>query len=707
MNNILMKKHYKPILALPLLVATISIIAYLSYQKIKEPQNTAESESIKVSAVSDEVMAGIKEKEKKLRQTHAYSELLENYEKRWNLEFTYPDFWFNKARLYAGELNFEKSSYCLNKFASFNSQSIEIEDYKKVLYHVTLALEIAKKRPLSHKEIIEFTINMDVETQDQIFWNINQDPRTSLEEKLKLLKNDISIFNKYIPPNDIHCEYLIKDNYVTIDLSNNPQMKFVGPLMGLPINELNLSNTKVNISRINDYLKSTLSVFNISDNPLAFINGFISNANYRKLIARNTLYSARDLAQAKNLKYLDIEGSKFENSKDATPSNSIEYLNIAYSDFDNFECLLNFSELKVLILDQSMQVLPELIAQLTNNGVNVTIKERKTEIISTNKSVIDTIEKEKILRQKFAYNEILKEYTKLEDAGIGINDPLFWFNKAKLHAGELQFDKVSYCLSKFDTFNSHLSGSIGYYRILNFSQWAEKISTKRPLTQEEIIEFTLNMDLTVQDHILWNMNQDPNKSIEEKLRLLYKNICLFNGKLSPDYIHFDYSLKDNYIRIDLSNNSKLVYDEPLIGLPMDELDLSNTKVNIGSISSYLKTKLSVLNISGYQFSFIQENLTDCNYWKLIASNCTNFAAFRLSDAPKLKYLDIEGSKVDTRNIIPSNSLEYLNIAFTDFSIFDALPGFTHLRTLLIDGSMKIPPEIISQLGKQGVEIITK
>jgi eukaryotic-like serine/threonine-protein kinase len=373
-THLFIKRHYKKIIVILLISTAIAIPVYLSRLETEKQRLLAESQATKLRATASDVITGTMEKHKQLYETYGYDALLANYERLINLGYNYPEFWYEKAKLYAGRLNFTEAIYCMNQVTKFETTIDQSEEYKKILFNLVNVEKKAKSGPLNNEDIMSFSLNMPVSSQAQIMWRLNTDPNRSIEEKFKLLFKNICIYNPNIDPEKIQFQHSIENNYIKINLSNNPDLKYALPLLGFPMDSLDLSYTNAQIGELYHHFKTRLTEFNMSGTNISFLDHFLREGNIEKLVIRNSYYNAGSLHRAKKLKYLDLEGTNvFTNS--FTSSNTLEYLNIAHTDIKIFGFLSGYKNLKTLVIDDT-KVLPEkIIKALKKQGTEIQIKQ--------------------------------------------------------------------------------------------------------------------------------------------------------------------------------------------------------------------------------------------------------------------------------------------------------------------------------------------
>jgi len=325
---------------------------------------------------------------------------------------------------------------------------------------------------------------------------------------------------------------------------------------------------------------------------------------------------------------------------------------------------------------------------------------------STSYEVISgAIREEDQFRKNYSFKKALLLYEKL--IGLGYQHPELWLRKAMLHAGELQLDQVLYCLRQasqhktsitFDNYNAAY-----YKKLFARTEKYHKLSLDHPLTDNEAFLYSSELfDTSLQSHIIWNINHNPRKTLDAKLQQLSYSICIYNPKIKLDELHLEYHIENGIVQLDLSDNQELYQIEPIIGLPLDKLNISNTPIGaLKRTEFFMKKQLSELNISDTHVNFGWENLADSKYTTLIARR----VLFSSSNFFNIRHLDLEGSTLKEIHIMPSDKLEYLNVAYSNFVNFYTLRKFKNLKTLVIDKSMKMDNDTFRQLKENGVEIV--
>ena len=76
----------------------------------------------------------------------------------------------------------------MKKVTEFETDLSEDYYYKRMLKHLKYYAKIAEQQPLSHKEIITYSLNMPSRARHQLLWKLNNDPKTPTEAKLENLQ---------------------------------------------------------------------------------------------------------------------------------------------------------------------------------------------------------------------------------------------------------------------------------------------------------------------------------------------------------------------------------------------------------------------------------------------------------------------------------------------------------------------------------------
>jgi hypothetical protein len=235
------------------------------------------------------------------------------------------------------------------------------------------AVGIIKKRPLNFEEIIEVSLNMDVDTQLHMMWKLNTDSSIPIDQRIVQAITTLKRYNS-IRDNNFNFNYSTDNNYVKLDLSRNKTLIHAVPLYSLPLDELDISgSTNMQISLLVDYFKSTLSVLNLSGNMANINKVHTSHGKFHTIIAKNTFFTADKLNNIPNLRYLDIQGASTKNIP-FYGSKTLEHLNIAFSDIKNFNFLSECTALKTLVIDNTMMLPKFVLDQLHKRGTQITIK---------------------------------------------------------------------------------------------------------------------------------------------------------------------------------------------------------------------------------------------------------------------------------------------------------------------------------------------
>jgi eukaryotic-like serine/threonine-protein kinase len=365
-----LKRHYIGTIATSSVILIITLIAYFSLRTIQEKEE-------KISATSEDIVFGTIRKESEFRYAENFDGAIAHYVHLLEIGYDYPTFKYNLARLYAGNLELKKSNYYITQVLNSNSDVKDTEEFKTLKNGVDKFIN-QNPFPLNDKDAALFASMMPNIIITHAFFTINRNPNKTLIERLNNLKQNLLITNPPLKP-DFNFSYEIKDNFLSIDISNNPRLTNKSALMGFRINHINLSNTNIGISQYFEYksIQDSLKTLVFSRMKNVFPQPFLDSSNLSKLVLKNGKYEATNLRINPELKYLDVEGCDFADHF-WVPSDTLEYFNIAFSKFTYFDTLNYFIGLKTLVVDKSMIALipQKTLSSLERRGVEIIIKEQ-------------------------------------------------------------------------------------------------------------------------------------------------------------------------------------------------------------------------------------------------------------------------------------------------------------------------------------------
>lgn len=369
-------RNHKSI-SVTLAMLLIAAVGLGLYRELKEQKRLNLIEKTKIEATADEIITGTKQKHELLRKAHKYDEIIENFQKLKSVGYSYPEFWFDEAKVHAGNLDFEKAIECMYLVSEYDTDLTTDTYYVRMLHHLEKIIKIRSDRELSHKDLVIYSLNMPYEARHQLLWKLNNDPSKTLKERVTLLRESLALYNKSIPAEEMHFEYSIDGDRVRLDISNNYGMTHAEPLLGLNLDELDISHTQINLAVLKVDLKKCLRVLKISGNKYNIESHFIDDSQLEKIIAKDSFFSAHLIGDAEHLTHLDIEEARLGIGR-LFNSDHLEYLNIAYTDFKNMDFLENMPNLKELVIDASMPLDAKTKTFLTNQSVDITVKPAKT-----------------------------------------------------------------------------------------------------------------------------------------------------------------------------------------------------------------------------------------------------------------------------------------------------------------------------------------
>lgn len=147
-----------------------------------------------------------------------------------------------------------------------------------------------------------------------------------------------------------------------------------------------------------------------------------------------------------------------------------------------------------------------------------------------------------------------------------------WLLRGRLHVGDLEFEEAVSAFAKVTNGSADTLTSVArkYYEI-KFRQTGLSATDLRQLSQA-LKEMN---DLVLSDRI-YKVALEEDKKVLARFTTIRYDLKKANLELMD--IHFQYTISDDAITLDLSNNKDLVNIKPLEGFPITHLDLSFTNV---------------------------------------------------------------------------------------------------------------------------------